>query len=187
MKIWTKQPVKKDNKEFEAALAHLVSETMMDMKDAILDEMFPGMSKQRPLLEDGKRDPNWDPTFKIIAYEDRGECDMMDPSMRHTPRSHRMSQEVGIKETKEIAIAAFKVATVIVLALKDGFQLGKDVEAIMSGLIEDPECVAALKAAYEDAAKASAEVGDVGLFEGLELAKLFLAEGKALAAKLQKV
>ena len=97
-----------------------------------------------------------------------------------------MAEEIGIKETKEIAIAAFKVAGVIVLALKDGFQAGKDIEAIMSGLIEDPECVSALKAAYQDGEKAAAEVQDVGLFEGLDLAKLFLAEGKALAAKLKK-
>lgn len=97
-----------------------------------------------------------------------------------------MAEDIGIKETKEIAIAAFKVAGVLVLALKDGFQAGKDIEAILTGVVEDPECVAALKAAYEDAAKAADEVQDVGLFEGLDLAKLFLAEGKALAAKLQK-
>jgi len=97
-----------------------------------------------------------------------------------------MSQEVGIKETKEIAVAAFKVATVIVLALKDGFQSGKDVEAILKGIIEDPECVAALKAAYEDAAKAADEVKDVELFEGLDLGRLFLLEGMALVALLRK-
>lgn len=95
------------------------------------------------------------------------------------------SQEVGIKETRELVLAAFAVAVVIIKPLKDGFQAGKDVQAILAGLLEDPGLSVAVKTAIEGANHVPAELNDIGLFEGLEFAKLLLAEGKKLAAVLQ--
>lgn len=92
--------------------------------------------------------------------------------------------EVGIKETKELVLAAFAIAGVIIKPLKDGFQAGKDLEAIASGLLEDKELIEKVKVAVEDANKAVAELQDVGIFEGLEFARLLLSEGKKLGAVL---
>ena len=93
--------------------------------------------------------------------------------------------DVGIKETKEIVVAVFALAKVLVKPLKDGFQAGKDLEAIVESLLEDKSLSEKIKAAIEGAPASVAELQDVGVLEGLEFARLLLAEGKAIAAEFK--
>ena len=86
----------------------------------------------------------------------------------------------GIKETKEALVLGFALAQIIKDLSKDGFQVS-DTVACAEKLLSD-EVVGKIRAAVEGAGQIPAEAGDVDLFEGLELAKLAIAELKKLAA-----
>lgn len=85
-----------------------------------------------------------------------------------------------VKETKDLISLAFALAKVIKPELKDGWQLS-DLQAIAQGVLSE-EFVAEVKAAIEGADKIPEETADVGLFEGIELARFVLGKIKELQA-----
>lgn len=87
---------------------------------------------------------------------------------------------MSLKETKEAIAYGFLVAKVIKPELKDGFQ-PKDLVAVLEGLLK-PENIQKLQDALSGMEAIPAEAGGVGLFDGLDLAKFLLDQGKALAA-----
>ena len=81
-----------------------------------------------------------------------------------------MSEHVGIKETKEALDGLNEVAVEIVKVAKDGIQV-KDAATIVEDLITKPEFKAKLVAAVEGINLVPAEIKDLDLAEGVELAK----------------
>lgn len=81
-----------------------------------------------------------------------------------------MAEEVlGIKETKEALIGVNELAIEIVKHAKDGIQ-ASDAVAILDDFKNNPELKAALEAAIENIKGVPAEVSDMSLKEGIELA-----------------
>lgn len=76
---------------------------------------------------------------------------------------------VGIKETKEILIAGNEVGVLAVTRLKDGFQFD-DFAAFYTAFVNDPEFKAKLQAGWENMGDVPAEIKDIDLVEGGELA-----------------
>jgi len=84
----------------------------------------------------------------------------------------------NVKELKEALALGFTVAGIVKTHLKDGFQVA-DVLSVLEGLTSEAN-VALIKAAVEGAQAIPAEAQDIGIFEGLELARFVLAEVKKL-------
>jgi hypothetical protein len=90
----------------------------------------------------------------------------------------------GIKETKELVVGSFALAGVIVKELKDGFQASKDIPAIVSQLLLNPEFKAKLEAAAEGINGIGGEVKDISLLEGFELVGVVTSEAQKLVAAI---
>lgn len=86
----------------------------------------------------------------------------------------------GIKETKEAIALGFAIAKLLNGHLADGFQSSNVLKVIEGALT--PEFVAQVKAGVEGSGQINAELKDLDLFEGMELAKFVIAEAKKLAA-----
>jgi hypothetical protein len=80
----------------------------------------------------------------------------------------------GIKETKEVIVAANEIALLLVDRLKDGAQVG-DVVAVVEKITQDQEFKDKLSAAFENIQKVPAELADLDFIEGGELAVLQLS------------
>lgn len=76
----------------------------------------------------------------------------------------------GIQETKEVLLALNELSLMLVKHLKDGFQLGKDSAAIVGELMMNTELKASLSKAAENVSKVPAELKDLDVSEGVELA-----------------
>lgn len=96
-----------------------------------------------------------------------------------------MSEHVGIKETKEALDGLNEVAVEIVKVAKDGIQV-KDAATIVEDLITKPEFKAKLVAAVEGINLVPAEIKDLDLAEGVELAKFEYDGVKKIIEELKK-
>lgn len=79
------------------------------------------------------------------------------------------AKQVGIKETKELALGVIHLGFYVAKLLKDGFQV-EDIGSFIGKLSGDEEFKAILTAAYQDVHLVQGEVKDITLVEGLELA-----------------
>jgi len=77
----------------------------------------------------------------------------------------------GIKESKELMIGMLEVAVILREAMKDGFQLGEDLAFVWDKVKNDPIMWAKILAAYDGVKAVPAEVKDIDLVEGFELAQ----------------
>ncbi len=77
-------------------------------------------------------------------------------------------QKLGIKETKDVLIAANKLTILIIKKLKDGVQIQDGIE-IAESLFKDGEIKSAVGEAKDKIEQVPAEVKDIDLQEGLEL------------------
>lgn len=91
---------------------------------------------------------------------------------------------LGIKETKELLVAADEVALVVVANIKNG--VGGEFTAFYEKLTTDPEFKAKLQAAWDKHAEIPAEMGDIDVGEGLELAMLEISYIPKFLAALGK-
>jgi len=82
--------------------------------------------------------------------------------------------KVGIKETIEAQVAVNELALFLVERFKDGFQAIEDGVAIFDKLKNDADFRDKLIAAYDNYGAIPAEVKDIDLLEGVELAKVQL-------------
>ena len=89
--------------------------------------------------------------------------------------------QVGIKETKEVVRASFVVAALLISKLKDGVQLS-DLMEVFAQLSQNE----VFKRAIEDIQAVPAEVVDLSLVEGVELAKVVLEELPGLVEAFKK-
>lgn len=80
----------------------------------------------------------------------------------------------GIKETKEAMVAGNELGIFLASRFKDGIG-ADDFTAFVAKVTADPAFQKILKDAYEGASEIGAEVRDVDLQEGLELAALQLS------------
>ena len=76
-----------------------------------------------------------------------------------------MEQQHGVQESKEMLVAVMALAAAMVKAAKDGIQITD-----LAVLISDENLKGALAAAAEGMTKIPAEMGELTLSEGLELA-----------------
>lgn len=83
--------------------------------------------------------------------------------------------EVGVKETKEMLVGVFAVATLLVARFKDGVGVD-DAAAIYDKLKNDAEFKAVITAAYLGYEQIPGEVKDIDVGEGFELAGHMLPE-----------
>ena len=95
------------------------------------------------------------------------------------------SQEQGIKETKELAVALIAIAALLAVHFKDGVQV-KDAQAIFLQLQMDPELKAKVEAAYKDIEKVKSEVKEVSVLETLEVIQAALPEVHKLIQAIKK-
>jgi hypothetical protein len=81
-----------------------------------------------------------------------------------------MVEQIGIQETKELEVAIIEVVAHVIKSLKDGFQAGADLEFLYNELWANPENKAKILAAVAGAGNVPAELKDLSVAEGLELA-----------------
>lgn len=86
----------------------------------------------------------------------------------------------GIKETKEAMALGFALAGLLKGQLMDGFQVADVMKIVEAALT--PEMLEKMKMAVAGISEVPAEVKDVDMFEGLELAKFAIMEVKKLVA-----
>lgn len=79
--------------------------------------------------------------------------------------------EKSVKETKEVLVAVGDLAVLLVEVLKDGVQIS-DALKIADALMKRPELLIELKAALDGIEEVPAELKDISLDEGIELAKV---------------
>lgn len=91
----------------------------------------------------------------------------------------------SIKETKEALHGSFVLAEIIGAELKDGVQAA-DLVAIVQKILADEAKKAALDAAIKDIQKVPAEVKDLSLAEGVELAQVVIHKLPDLLKALSK-
>lgn len=94
-------------------------------------------------------------------------------------------QKIGIQETKELVIGVIDVACLLIKNLKDGLQLGKDAEAVLSELSGNEALKAELVKAMEGISKVPAEVKDLDLVEGGDLAVTVASKVQDILKALQ--
>lgn len=75
----------------------------------------------------------------------------------------------GIQETKEVLVAVNELALVVIKHVKDGVSIG-DVTAIISDIIATESFKASLAAAVVGITNVPAEIKDIDIIEGGELA-----------------
>lgn len=93
--------------------------------------------------------------------------------------------EHGVKETKELLTGVFAVVKVISVELKNGFQIS-DLIAGFNAIQNDPIKKAQLEVALKDIKEVPAEVKDVNLAEGIELAMHVISEVPSLIEAFKK-
>ena len=80
-----------------------------------------------------------------------------------------MTENVGIKETREAVVAALTIATEAVVVFKDGIQLSEDTQAIVRKWNDDVDFREKITAGIADINKVPGEVGDLSLAETAEI------------------
>ena len=80
--------------------------------------------------------------------------------------------EKSVKETKELLVGVNELVVLLLVHLKDGLQVSKDLPAIFSELVGNADLQAKLKAAYDGVSQVEAEVKDLSLQEAVELGLL---------------
>jgi hypothetical protein len=86
-----------------------------------------------------------------------------------------------IKESKEALIGIFELGGIMAVALKDGFQANKDLQAILMALVANEKVVKA----YQNADKIPEELKDLDLLEVGELAKIGIQNVIDIISKLR--
>lgn len=84
-------------------------------------------------------------------------------------------EQVGVKETKEAMIALMALGLCVAGLAKDGVSMA-DAAALAAKMQGDAEFAAKLKAGYEGLDQVPAEIKDMKLGEGLELAAAVIPE-----------
>lgn len=96
-----------------------------------------------------------------------------------------MSEQYGIKETKEAIVGVNELSLVLIDRLKDGYQ-SSDLTALVQKLLMDAQ----FKKVLEDAAKGindvPKELKDLSLTEGVEIVKLQMEFVPKILAALKK-
>ena len=84
-----------------------------------------------------------------------------------------MTEEFGIKETKEAYIGGNRLGIFFVKRMKDGIGFD-DAFALIKKLAtdEDPEFKAIMKAAFDKIGQVPKEIADLSMIEGMELATM---------------
>lgn len=95
-----------------------------------------------------------------------------------------MAEEKGIKETKEAVVGLLKLTAVLAKLFKDGVQ-ATDAAALLAEYQSNPELKSALEEAYKGVQEIPAEVKDLHIAEGVELAMAAMKEIPAVVAALK--
>lgn len=85
-------------------------------------------------------------------------------------------EKLGVKETQEMLVGVLALAEVLGPVLKDGFQAGQDLPAILAALASNEDLKAKMAAAVEAADKVPAEVGDLDVAEIFQLVTVSLPQ-----------
>ena len=94
-------------------------------------------------------------------------------------------EKQDIKNTKEALVAFLDLLPVLIAKFHDGLQVQDFVE-LAAKISADEELKAKLLAAYNDAEKIPAEVGDLDIAETLEIVSLVVTKVPAILAALKK-
>lgn len=94
-------------------------------------------------------------------------------------------EKIGIKESKELLDGLNEIAIEIIQISKDGLQVS-DAAQVVEDLIKKPEFKAKLQAAVEGVSKVPAEIKDLDLSEGFELAQFEYEGVKKIMEELKK-
>ena len=84
-----------------------------------------------------------------------------------------MEEKKGIKETKEVLMAAKVLSLLIIKKAKDGIQVSDGVD-IAAALLLDAEIKNAVSAALDKINEVPAEMKELDILEGMDLAKFVL-------------
>lgn len=93
---------------------------------------------------------------------------------------------VGVKETKEAVEGVGELIAFLMGILKDGFQPGADIQAVIAQVSTHPEFVTKIKAAYEGANKIPDEVKAITVPEVLDVATSVWAQVEKILASARK-
>lgn len=92
----------------------------------------------------------------------------------------------SIKETKEGVIGAMVLAGIIAKEMKNGFQFPADLIAMFAAIQGDAVKKAKLDAAVDAINKVPAEISDISMAEGIELATAVITELPELIEAFKK-
>lgn len=95
-----------------------------------------------------------------------------------------MSEQIGVKETKELVVGLLKILTVMVKQFKDGAQ-ASDAAELYENIVKNPEVKAAIMAAYEGYDKVPEEVKDTSVIEFAQLVGASIPELIKLAEEIK--
>jgi|GEM_PF-2263275 len=93
---------------------------------------------------------------------------------------------IGTTETKEAIVGINELILVVAVLLKDGFQPGSDMTSFVTKLVSDSNFRSVLMKAQDGANKIPAEMKDLDLMEGIELAKLQIEYIPKIVSVLKK-
>lgn len=126
----------------------------------------------------------WDQVLPHNVFNRHKTCPNFDLKEIHKYliKEIKMSEEVGIKETKEVVEGVIELSVIIAESLKDGFQASSDLTAILVGLSTNPKMIAA----YDNVKGVGEEVKDLSVNEGIELGVLALSSIPRIIDALKK-
>jgi hypothetical protein len=96
-----------------------------------------------------------------------------------------MSEQVGIKETKELLVALGDLGVVVAKAVKGGGQMTEISGRIAAAIVANPGLIAEVKAAADGIAQIPNEIRDLSLGEILELCETSLVTTRKALEALQ--
>ena len=80
-----------------------------------------------------------------------------------------MSNEIGVKETKEALLGLLKILPILLKQFKDGVQVAEDASALYEKIVKNEEIKAAILEAYDGYDKVPEEVKDISILEFFQL------------------
>lgn len=111
--------------------------------------------------------------YAVVNYLKANKTKESEKELARILEEKTMEEKKGIKETKEVLMAAKVLSLLIIKKAKDGIQVSDGVD-IAAALLLDAEIKGAVSAALEKINEVPAEMKDLDILEGMDLAKFVL-------------
>lgn len=111
--------------------------------------------------------------YAVVNYLKASKTKESEKELARILEEKTMEEKKGVKETKEVLLAAKVLSLLIIKKAKDGIQVSDGVD-IAAALLLDAEIKGAVSAALDKINEVPAEMKDLDILEGMDLAKFVL-------------